>query len=292
MMTGWRARLHYWSRQRGVLQKASVSIVLGAFLLSWLIVQTQPSERTSVMVDPIEQTIRNDWQRLRNATEPQPRAFTHWLRKLMPSLKLLAASLEVPAADWVTYSQTGKVLAYEVEFPLRFHLTNIPARKLAEDYLEAYLSGQDSVGKAAAARVSEQAALEKPPPYANEFHASLLLRTDHDADALAAFIREGSLFQNTDSVRETALRLALNLKEADSLRAMQQLGWLSAAPPLVEHDTHRSGRWTLVHSFGSAFSRTALALGMAYRSPRGGHRQHLAHGQHDRLAGADHGHRW
>lgn len=56
---------------------------------------------------PIEQTLRNDWQRLRNASEPNPRALTHWLRKLIPSLKLLAESMEMPATDWPGYSQRG-----------------------------------------------------------------------------------------------------------------------------------------------------------------------------------------
>jgi|JI6StandDraft_1071083.scaffolds.fasta_scaffold18353_5 RsiW-degrading membrane proteinase PrsW (M82 family) len=276
MMTGWRARLHYWSRRRDVLKKLSVGIVLGAFLLSWLIVQVNPVKvPTTAMVDPIEQTIRNDWQRLRHATEPNPRAFTHWLRKLMPSLKLLAESLEMPAADWPGYSQTGKILAYEVEFPLRFHLTDMDARKLAEDYLEACLAGDSSISKAAAARVSERAGRESPPPFANELHASLLLRTDHDAAALAALMREGTLFQDTAKVRETALRLALNLKDEASLREMMESDWLAAAPSILEHqagielgDLGLQWRGLLKHRLETlpfaALALTLLAAGLWY----------------------------
>lgn len=276
MITGWRARLHYWSRRADVLKKLSVGIVLGAFTLAWIITRTQPEHGHDAVVDPVEQAIRKEWQRLRSATEPNPRAFTLWLRKLMPSLKLLAESLEMPEPDWASYLQTGKVLSYEVEFPLKFHLTNIPARKLADDFLEACLAGNTSIAKAAAARIRHQALQEKPTPYANELHASLLLRTDHDSDALAAFMREGTFFPyNTENVRETALRLALNLKDEAALRTMMEQGWLSTAPPIIEHETGivlgdltMQWRGLLKHRFETvpylALALTALAAGLWY----------------------------
>ncbi len=238
MIKGWRARLHYWSRRRDVLKKLSVGIVLGAFFLSWVIVRLTPSHTaSSAMVDPVEQSIRNEWQRLRQAPAPAPRDLTHWLRKLMPSLSLLSEALEAPAPpDWPEYQKSGKVLAYEIRPLLVKHLPDPAAQKLAEDYLAACLAEKEPIGKEAAARVRDLAAQDKPPPHANELHASLLLRMDHDGEALAAMMREGMLFEGTAKVRETALRLALNLKDETALRTMDDHGWLASTPPILEHE--------------------------------------------------------
>lgn len=238
MIKGWRARLHYWSRRRDVLKKLSIGIVLGAFFLSWIIVRLQPQQAGPLtMVDPIEQSIRNEWQRLLHATAPAPRDLTHWLRKLMPSLPLLTEALETAdAPTWDEYQKTGKVLAYEIRPLLATHLPDPAAQKLAEDYLAACLAEKDQIGRDAAARVAALAGQEKPPPYANELHASLLLRVDHDQEGMAAMLREGQLFEGTAKVRETALRLALNLKDADALRTMHEQGWLATTPPILEHE--------------------------------------------------------
>lgn len=277
MIKGWRSRLHYWSRRRDVLQKWSVGIVLGAFLLSWIIVRITPPEPASAAsVDPVEQSIRKEWQRLRNATAPTPRDLTHWLRKLMPSLPLLTESLEASEApDWPGYQKSGKILAYEIRPLLVRHLPDPEAQKLAEDYLAACLAEKEPLGREAAARVSALANQEKPPAHANELHASLLLRTDHDGDALAAMMREGMLFEGTAKVRETAVRLAVNLKDEAALSAMDESGWLAATPPFLEHQAglilgDLGMQWTglLKHRLESlpipALFLTALAASLWY----------------------------
>ncbi|MES2596016.1 MAG: PrsW family glutamic-type intramembrane protease [Verrucomicrobiota bacterium] len=238
MTHGWRSRLHYWSRRRDVLKKLSVGIVLGAFFISWAIVRLTGSRPApSALVDPIEQSIRNEWLRLRQVPDPAPRDLTHWLRKLMPSLPLFTEALEASEAPgWPEYQRTGKVLAYEIRPLLAKHLPDATGQKLAEDYIAACLAEKELVGKEAATRVRTLASQEKPPAHANELHASLMLRIDRDAEALAAMMREGMLFEGTAKVRETAVRLALNLKDADALRRMNDQGWLASTPPILEHE--------------------------------------------------------
>jgi RsiW-degrading membrane proteinase PrsW (M82 family) len=275
MITGWRARLHYWSRRADVLKKLSVGIVLGAFALAWIMTQTQPDRSHDAVVDPVEQAIRKEWQRLRNATEPTPRALARWLRKLLPSLKVLQDVLEMEMPDDSSYAESGKLLAYDVRPLIEKHVSTGAERQAFEDYIAAYLFEKGKQNQEAVTRLRDLAVQEKPPPFANEFQASLLLRTDHDADALAAMIREGSLFADAKQARETAVHLALSLKDDTSLQKMMSNGWLDDVPPILEHeagialgDLAMQWRGLLKHRFETvpylALTLTALAAGLWY----------------------------
>lgn len=275
MITGWRARLHYWSRRSDVLKKLAVGIVLGAFVLAWIITQTQPERSHDAVVDPVEQAIRKEWQRLRNANAPTPRALARWLRKLMPSLKMLKDVLEMEMPDESSFMKSGKLLTYEVRPLIGQHVSAGIERQAFEDYLAAYLAEKERPNQEAATRLRDLAVQEKPPPFANEFHASLLLRTNHDADALAAMIREGTLFADAKQARESAVHLALSLKDETSLRTMTSNGWLDEVPPILEHeagivlgDLAMQWRGLLKHRLETvpylALALTALAAGLWY----------------------------
>lgn len=237
MIPGWRSRLHYWSRRGDVLKKAAVGLVGAAFLLAWMMVRLAPEEPAPAhSMDPVEMSIRRDWQRLRSSTAPQPHELTHWLRKLTPSLTLLAESLDLPEATWSAYQQSGSILAYEVRNLLKKHLADSAAQSRAEDYLAACLSGKTQQAEEAQARLQKAADSPQPPAHANELYASLLLRKDHDAEALVRMKREGLLFPEAGLARETALRLALKLQEAEAMQEMASAGWLEAVPSLLEHE--------------------------------------------------------
>jgi RsiW-degrading membrane proteinase PrsW (M82 family) len=155
---------------------------------------------------------------------------------------------------------------------------HVPAgvvRQAFEDYLTAYLVENGKPNQEAVTRLRDLVRQEKPPPFANEFYASLLLRTDHDADALAAMIREGTLFADAKQARETAVHLALSLKDEISLQTMMNNGWLDEVPPILEHeagivlgDLAMQWRGLLKHRFKTvpylALALTALAAGLWY----------------------------
>lgn len=275
MIPGWRARLHYWSRRADVLKKLSVGIVLAALFLSWIMTKMQPDRGHEVMVDPVEQKIRKEWQRLRNAHDPTPRALAHWLRKLMPSLRALSDVLEMEMPDESIFTKSGRVLTYEVRPLIEKHVLDGAERQVFEDYLAAYLAKKERPNQDAMTRLRNLAGREKPPACANEFLASLLLRSDHDAEALTAMIREGAIFADAKQARETAVHLALNLNDETSLQTMMGNGWLEEMPPILEHETgivlgDLLMQWSglLKHRFETvpylALTLTALAAGLWY----------------------------
>lgn len=275
MNRGWRSRLHYWSRRKDVLQKSALGIVAGAFLLAWVIVQTNPRHDGAPVMDPVEQSIRHEWRQLSNEARPDPRRLTHWLRKLTPSLVLLAESLDMPEATWDAYGKSGSILAYEVRVLLDKHLVDSMSRRLAEDYLAACLAEDSPLGREASGRLSAAAAKQDFPAHANELHASVLMRSGQDEAALAAFVKEALRFPEAEQVRETAFRLALHLEDVPVLRMFQQKGWMDATSGLLKHeagvvlgDIGMQWHGLLQHRLGhlplAAVCLTGLAAGLWY----------------------------
>ncbi|MEQ1749749.1 MAG: PrsW family glutamic-type intramembrane protease, partial [Prosthecobacter sp.] len=125
--------------------------------------------------------------------------------------------------------------AYEVRTLLTKHAAQPEMQKLLLDYIAGCLAQKEAVGIEATKRIRDQAQQDNPMPLANELYASLLLRTDHDADALNALMRETTLFADAEPARETATRLALKLNDDASLRQIVSAGWLEKMPPIMEH---------------------------------------------------------
>lgn len=238
MISGWRAWLHHASRRRASVQRTAVGIVLLGFVLAWLLCGSpfSSASHSSITPDPMEYAIRMEWQRLCQTPGPEPRALGYWLRKLTPSLGMLAEALDTSPASWAMYTEEGRVLVYEVRPLLIKHLVTPEQIQLAEDYLAACLLNDAALRKAAAVRVQEATLSQIPRPFAHEWHASLLLREDADASALEAMMREGMLFTDAQSARETAVRLAVLQQDRDKMAQMADAGWTEDLPPLLEHD--------------------------------------------------------
>ncbi len=233
MIHGWRSRMHYWSRRGDAVKKAALMIALGSFFMSWLLIPLMAPQGEPMMTDPMEQRVRQDWQRLYHARDCQPREFVRWLRQLTPSLPMLAETLGLPVPTWSDFQKTGKLLSYDVKPLLMRHTDGPESSALLEDYLLACLSENTPEAVAAVERVRERA--EKSVPLANELHASLLLRQGRDSEALVAFLREMTLFPESHTTVESATRLALKLKDDAVLRQIAQGEWRRHLSPMMEH---------------------------------------------------------
>lgn len=256
MIHGWRSSIHYWSRRGVTVKKAALMIALGSFLVSWLLIPLLKPQGEPMLLDPLEQKVSEDWKRLFQARDARPRELSRWLRQLTPILPMLADSLETSVPSWADYQASGKLLTYEVKPLLGQHTSGVAQAVLMEDYLLACLSAKTPDAVAAAERVQELAA--RSVPLANELCASLLLREAREAEALAAFFREMTLFPEEQLTLESATRLALKLKDAAVLRQIGQGEWRGQLSPMMEHhvgieigDLGMQWRGLLRHRLGS-----------------------------------------
>jgi RsiW-degrading membrane proteinase PrsW (M82 family) len=266
MIHGWRSSIHYWSRRGEAVKKAAFMIALGSFFASWLLIPLMKPQGEPMLLDPLEQKVREDWKRLFQASDARPRELSRWLRQLTPILPMLADSLEMPVPTWVEYQTSGKLLTYEVKPLLARHTLGAGQAVLLEDYLLACLSAKTPDAVTAAERVREQAA--KSVPLANELHASLLLRETREAEALAAFLREMTLFPEDQLTLDAATRLALKLKDDAVLRQISMGQWRGRLSPMMEHhvgleigDLRMQWRGLLRHRL-STLSWHALSVGL------------------------------
>jgi RsiW-degrading membrane proteinase PrsW (M82 family) len=227
MFKGWRARLHYHTRNKAGLKKWAMGITIGSFFACWVAVQLTPKENRPTGVDPTEQGLRNSWQKLHHATAPEPRRLARWLRHFLPHVEEVAeaASLEQPSAE--AFQQTGKLAGFDIRQLLQRHAPDAVTMTLFEHFLEAAL--QNGFPNAASDKIKALAELQTPPPLANELYAALLLRAGQPQDALPALMREGRSFADATSVREDALRLALKLNDEPTVREIaHETDWLDA----------------------------------------------------------------
>jgi RsiW-degrading membrane proteinase PrsW (M82 family) len=234
MIKGWRTTLHYWSRRGDFLKKTACIIVMASFALSWLIVSLSPKPAASVTLNPLEQELRQDWLDLTHAQSAKPRELSKWLRTLLPNLEELAEALSVTPTTLADYEKSGELLTFAVKPLLTQHATVPESKALLELYITAYLGEKTEPALKAAQKLQEQAQLPKPPAMANELAASLRLREKDQAGAMAAFMREGTLFKEASQAREKASLLALKLKDEETLHAIVDAGWLAELPPWFE----------------------------------------------------------
>lgn len=238
MIPGWRAQLHYWSRQTAALKKAALGIVVAGFGSAWLFLAVIPDSKPAPAPDPLAQGIRHGWQRLDKASSANPRGLGRWLREMLPQVQYLS---EVAGADhptWAGYEKDGRVLGYEVRGLIRQHAGGAEAERMFEDYVQVQLAGKDAAAREAGSRLQERALRPTPPPMANELHAALLIRAQDLGGGLAALVREGQLFDDAATAREGALRLALELRDTETLRLIAGTpGWLAEMPPWLQYQT-------------------------------------------------------
>ena len=227
-MTGWRARIHYWSRHSGFLKRLALSIAGGGFILALVIIALSPDTGRYITVDPMEQRLREQWQQLQRAEKPTPYELVRWLHLVTDQIHSLSEVLGIKTTTWEDYWQDGQLAGYDVQPLLAKHSADPAVQQLWRDFIQTGLSRDAALMQS----LSEKAAQESPLITAY-FIQALQMKERNPPAALAAMMREIQLFSETQLVREAALHLALDLKDLPVLRQIAaQPDWWSSIDPV------------------------------------------------------------
>ena len=232
LIHGWRTQVYALSRDRDWLKRAALVIVAWGFAVALLLTALTPGRGEGLAPDPVEQALRAEWQSLRRDSVPPPRALALWLGRVCLRAEVVRRVQNVPAPDWTTFQNEGLIFDWATA-PLLAKQEPV-TRRVLEDFLQAWLDAPAAGGKEARQRL--EAAARRDAELANELLATLHLRAREQAAALALLLREGLLFETASAAREAALRLALRLRDVESLATMAAApGWLEGVSPLLQH---------------------------------------------------------
>lgn len=226
---GWRASVHYLTRDRRFLLRTAAGIVALGMIIANAIVLTQslgPQESHDSQITPAQNALHREYHELRLAITPQPRQLATWLRRMLAQLndKALEAFAHAPAST--------KLGEWDIAELLHKHATTDAPVGLFQDFLTAALAGDGE----AAARLEKNAQAKPPAMLASEFVGSIHKRHGQNAAALQAFFHEGLSFPDAAASREEALRLAVTQRNLDVLRLIAaQPGWVEACHPLLQN---------------------------------------------------------
>ena len=238
MLTGRRARIHHLTRNRRFLIRTSVAILCaGLFLgcaIHWLRSASGETGGTSLPGDPRLAELSETRRQLAASAEPQPRKVMHWLRKLISMNDQIPELMEQEEMDLTSFQENGILHTFQARDLISQHTKAGPERDGFIDFITVHLAADEPPGIAALERIRQRAAVEPPPPYANELLAHIRLAQGASADALVAFIREGAS-PGAETARDSALRLAIELRDRETLEDLKlTTDWITAAPPWLQ----------------------------------------------------------
>ncbi len=241
MPHGSRARIHHLTRNRAFLLRASLGIVVAGFLaavvIQWLRADRRPQRSLIVSMDPVERELRDSFHQLNIATDARPRELCRWLKGIFfRGAEALASRADaVPPPTITSYVRDGKLHGFDARRLIEKHTHEGGERQMFTDFVIACLPEEGDKAKAALERLRSVAVSEPGMPCANHFLAVLLLDGGHDAEALAALVREGN-FPDARDARGVAIHLAVRLKDVETLRDIaHRHGWIETAPPVLLH---------------------------------------------------------
>ncbi len=235
----WRARIHYLSRDPRFLLRTTLLILAAGLGLALLIASTAPGAalgaRTDWMqkllegaLDAAKEHLREGYQELERASEPQPRKLARWLRR--------AAQTQVHEES---ESSATVLVGYEIDGLLSQHASDAMTRQLFTDYITLARDAQKPDAQAEA-RLRERAKADPPQALANQLLAQWLVQREETEEALGAFVREGRFFADADAARAEALHWAVHLQQTALVKELlAEPGWIGAADPAVVY--HAAG---------------------------------------------------
>lgn len=227
---GWRARVHYFTRNHRLLIRTCISILAVGMIIASIVVISSlaPAQRQAdAAVSPAQNLVRREYLELRHAKAPAPRQLALWLRRLLALIQKDAA-----VTEYARFLSSGMVADHDVATLLKIHATTLVPPERFRDYLATSLGGDDK----ALARLEQAARTSPPPMLVSEFLGSVQKRRGNSIAAMHSFYTEGFHFADAAAAREEALRLAVTLRDLEQLRAIAaNPGWIDATHPLLQH---------------------------------------------------------
>ncbi len=233
MLHGWKARIHHLTRRKSFLMRTSLIILIAGFVMGCAVqlcrVVTSPAAAREAGSGGLAEPYRRVWRNLGKASEPAPRELLRWLRHFLPHVADLADTMHTAPPEAAAFLNDGTVLGIDVRALIEKHARADAERGLFTDFIVASLAGDGETGAVALHRIQDKAGRKPVVPYANEMLGHLWQERGRETDALAAFIREGGIL-DAKAARESALRLAIEIKDAELLRdLMNQPAWAATA---------------------------------------------------------------
>ncbi len=213
-MTHWRLKLHTLSHSTSFIWKCSGAIIFAALLVAMLAQSFRDSETgkaSSVAGEVSEEWFlraKEIYSRLEQSEKPSPDALADFLRILKPASQARPFD---PVA-----------LRYgPLDFPALFrkHLESEAQSEVFADFMRSRLLDESNSREDALQRLQVAAMLPQPVRFANEFVADLLMVRERRAEALKAYVREGS-FADAHRARSLACSTALILQDKSTLRSL------------------------------------------------------------------------
>lgn len=233
MLHGWKAPIHHLTRNKRFLMRTSLVIVitglLAGCLIQWLRATDEAKASRASKPSPLVSLSREAWRQIKDAKEPSPRLLLRWLRRCLAQREELSDDLGLPLPELEAFLQDGRLFGHDVRSMIERHAPAGMERQLFSDFIIASIALREDKGRAALERLRQVGAQNPLVPLANEMLGHACLDRDLDDEALAAFVREGGLAEGKGA-RESALRLAINQKDAELLRElMTQPQWTQSA---------------------------------------------------------------
>lgn len=151
---------------------------------------------------------REIYSRLEHADKPMPDVLAELIRMLKPA-----------ASGWSFDNLQLRYGTLDLQSLFHKHLDSGEQRDVFADYIRFRLLNEGEARQDAMGRLHDAATQEQPVRYANEFEAEMLKALERRAEALQAYVREGS-FADAHRARSQANSIALQLQDKATLRRL------------------------------------------------------------------------
>ena len=209
---GWKSRLFHLSHSPAFLLRLTIGILLSGFLVACAIIAIKPQGPANSRSARFQKRLAA----MDSSSESGPRLLVGWLIDLTTPSPFHPHSKKLKEDPMAGMSDAGGPDLAEIFQKL---VTDAATRKLFDDFIIIRLGADETKQKQARQRLEIAANSATPPPFANEFLASLLAFEGNSEGAITALQKE-AIFPDAKRARRVAFKTASERKDLPALRAM------------------------------------------------------------------------